>query len=112
MIVSSNKGVLIRSLGTALFALATLALVGCGEVYVHEEFNKLAMNKSDAEVQESLGKPTSVDANDPKHVMWTYYSKTFDVDNQNKRDIKAVVIFEPDPATKKLKVVKVEYQKS
>ena len=112
MVSSLNKGVLLRSLATALFAIATLALAACGDVYVHEEFNKLAMNKSDAEVQESLGKPTSVDATNPQHVLWTYYSKTFDVENQNKRDIKAVVVFEPDPATKKLKVVKVEYQKS
>ena len=111
MVASFTKGVLLRSLRTALFVIATLALAGCGDVYVHEEFNKLAMNKSDAEVKESLGKPTSIDATNPQHVLWTYYSKTFDVDNQNKRDIKAVVIFEPDPATKTLKAVKVEYQK-
>ena len=112
MVAGFNKEVLIRSLGAALFATATLMLAGCGEVYVHEEFDKLTMNKSDAEVQSAIGKPTAVDANNPAHVTWTYYSKTFDIENQNKRDIKAVVIFEPDPATKKLKVVKVEYQKS
>ena len=95
----------------AFLAIAVLATAGCGDVYVHEEFDKLTMNKSEAEVQTTIGKPTSVDANNPAHVTWTYYSKTFDIDNQNKRDSKTVLVFEPDPASKKLKVVKVEYQK-
>ena len=87
-------------------------MAGCGDVYVHEEFDKSTLNKTDAEVLSTIGKPTTVDANDPAHVTWTYYAKTFDIDNQNKRDIKAVLTLEPDATTHNLKVVKVQYEKS
>ena len=87
-------------------------MAGCGDVYVHEEFDKSTLNKTDAEVLTAIGKPTTVDANDPQHVTWTYYAKTFDIDNQNKRDIKAVLTLQPDVVSHALKVVKVEYQKS
>lgn len=112
MFARFNNSVSLRKFSAALVAVTALVMTGCGDVYVHEEFDKLTMNKSDAEVTTAIGKPTAVDANDPKHVVWTYYSKTFDVENQNKRDIKVTLILEPDATTSHLKVVKVEYQKS
>ena len=111
MFARSKEGVSLRRAGTAFCAAAILAMAGCGDVYVHEEFDKSTMNKTDAEVLSTIGKPTAVDANDPAHVTWTYYAKTFDIENQNKRDIKAVLTLEPDAATHTLKVVKVQYQK-
>lgn len=111
MITNVIHGVLPRGLGTAVCAIAMLLMAGCGDVYVHEEFDKLTMRKSEAEVVSLIGKPVSVDANNPAHVVWTYYAKTFDIENQNKRDIKAVVIFEPDAASHELRVIKVEYQR-
>ena len=111
MTANMNSSVSLRTLGTALLTVAMLVMAGCGNVYVHEEFDKLTMNKSATEVEGAIGKPTAVDTNNPAHVTWTYYSKTFDIENQNKRDIKAVLVLEPDQSTKQLKVVKVEYQK-
>jgi len=112
MFARFKDGVSLRLVGAAFCTAAILSLAGCGEVYVHEEFDKSTMNKTDAQVLDTIGKPTTVDANDPKRVTWTYYAKTVDVDNQNKRDIKAVLTLEPDAASHNLKVVKVEYQKS
>ena len=112
MFARFKEGVSLRMVAAAFCTVAILALAGCGDVYVHEEFDKSTMNKTDAEVLNTIGKPTVVDANDPKHVMWTYYAKTVDIENQNKRDIKAVLTLEPDAVSHGLKVVKVEYQKS
>ena len=111
MVAGIGKEFLSRILGTALLAIAMLVTAGCGDVYLHEQFDKLVMSKSEAEVQSAIGKPTAVDSNNPARVTWTYYSKTADIENQNKRDVKTVLIFEPDQTTKKLKVVKIEYQK-
>ncbi len=111
MFARLDKKVFLRNLGTALLTAATLAMAGCGDVYVHEEFDKMTLNKSDVEVTNMIGRPTAVDANNPKHVIWTYYAKTVDTDNQNKRDTKTLLILEPDATTHNLKVVKVEYQK-
>ncbi len=111
MTANINKGGLSRILGTALLTIAMLVMAGCGDVYLHEQFDKLILNKSEAEVQSAIGKPTSVDSNNPARVTWTYYAKTVDVENKNKPDVKTVLIFAPDPVSKKLKVVKIEYQK-
>src|SRR6202008_380516 len=99
MVASIKKDILWRTTGAALLTLSMLVMSGCGDVYLHEEFEKLTMNKSESDVTETLGKPVAVDASNPAHVLWTYYAKTFNIDNENKRDIKEVLIFEPDTAT-------------
>ena len=77
--------------------------IKCGQSAVED--------KSEDEVVKSIGKPTTVDAKDPKHVTWTYFAKTVDVDNHNKRDAKTLLIFEPEPATSKLRVIDIKYER-
>ena len=110
MIASINNGAFRRMLGGVLVAIAMLVMAGCGNIYGHEELQKLVMNKSDTEVEKSLGKPLAVDNADPARVMWTYNALTYDITNQNKRDAKTVLVLTPD-ATKKLKVVEVKYER-
>ena len=50
-----------------------------------------------------------MDDSNPAHVTWTYEAKTFDYENNNKRDTKTLVIFERDAATGKLKVTDVKF---
>jgi len=91
--------------------VAMLIMAACGEVYVHDDFTKIVSNKSEQEIIDTIGKPTTVEANNPKHVTWTYYAKTVDINNQNKRDAKTLLIFEPEPSSSKLRVVGVKFER-
>jgi hypothetical protein len=82
-----------RTAGGVACAIALLALAGCGPVLERSDFVKEVQNKSEAEVQKSLGKPVSVDASNPDHVVWTYNGESFDLANGNKRDSKQTVVF-------------------
>ena len=108
---SVDSRTLTRILGAALFTGAMLLMSGCGEVFGHEEFAKMLMNKSEDDVTSAIGKPESVDVGNPAHVVWTYYGKTYDIENQNIRDTKEQVIFEPSAATHKLEVVDIKYDR-
>ena len=96
-----------RALCAALLALPLL-LAGCGEIHTRDDFTKAVMTRSEPEVQKQFGKPTSVDSQNPKRVIWTYKSTTFNVDKGNARDDKTLVIFEKD-GDGKLKVTAVEF---
>lgn len=85
-----------------------LGLAGCGKTYNHDEFSKLVMHKSEAEVRSALGEPSWI--NDGKPVTWMYYRKTYDAANQNKDDYKASLKFAPDAATGQDKVVDVQFE--
>jgi len=85
---------LARLLGAMLLVMATLTAGGCGDIYSRGDFTALVMGKSEQEVAAKLGKPAAVDSSDAARVTWTYQSETFDLDHQNKRDSKALVIFE------------------
>ena len=111
MVTSLSIRPLTRILGAALFTSAMLLMSGCADVYGHDEFTKMTMNRSEDEVTTAIGKPESVDSSNPAHVIWTYYAKTFDIDNQNKRDTKEQVIFEPSAETHKLQVVDIKYER-
>jgi hypothetical protein len=100
-----------RIVGAALFTSVILLMSGCAEVYGHEEFTKMIMNKSEDEVTTAIGKPERVDAGNPAHVVWTYYGRTYDIENKNIRDAKEQVIFEPSAATHKLEVVDIKYER-
>ena len=111
MVTAAGSRTLTRMLGAAVFMAAILLMSGCGEVFGHEEFSKMIMNKPEDEVTAAIGKPVTVDAANPAHVVWTYYAKTYDIDNGNKRDTKELVIFEPSPTTQKLQVVDIKFEK-
>lgn len=108
MVDISGNSFLKRMLGAA-FVVVMLLIAGCGDIYGHDEFDKMVMNKSEDAVTTEVGKPESVDKSNPAHVVWTYYSKTYDINNENKRDSRTMVIFTPN-ATGKLQVAEVKYE--
>lgn len=112
MIASTNNGALMRMLGGALIVVTMLVVAGCGEIYGHDEFHKLVMNKPETEVITSIGKPVAVDSSNPARVTWTYNQLTYDIDNQNKKDTKTVLVLAPDAAADgKLKVIEILYNR-
>ena len=109
MVTFGNNSVLARLFGAAALVIATLALGGCGDIYGRSDFAGFVNGKSEQEVVKMVGKADAVDNSDPAHVTWIYKGKTFDYEHDNKRDAKALVIFERDSASGKLKVTKVEF---
>jgi hypothetical protein len=74
--------------------LATCVMVcACSERSNREDFATRLKGKTEQEVLTNAGKPATVDNTQPEHPAWTYTSRTFDVQNQNKFDAKTVVIF-------------------
>jgi hypothetical protein len=90
-------------------AAAVLTLAACGDLYSRTDFTTMVMNKSESEVRKQVGKPSEVDASNPKRVIWTYTNTTFDIDNQNKRDAKTMLILEPNGSGGALMVTNVEF---
>jgi len=111
MIVGITYGAFKRMLGGALVAIALLFVAGCGDIYGHEELQKLVMNKPVSEIEKTLGKPVAVDSSNPARVVWTYNSLTYDIENENKRDSKTVLVLAPDTATNQLKVIELKYER-
>lgn len=75
-------------------ALTGAVLAACGNIYDRHDFESAVMNKSADEIQTKLGKPGAIEETDAQHVTWVYSGTTFDTANQNRRDSKAMVIFE------------------
>jgi hypothetical protein len=92
-----------------VFAIAVSTLAACGDLYSRTDFTTMVMNKSDTEVTKTVGKPASIDASNPRRVIWTYNNSTFDIDNQNKRDSRTRLIMEPTGNGGKLMVTSVEF---
>jgi hypothetical protein len=83
----------LRAATIGIAAAAMLVLAGCQPVQTRDEFKGTVMNKTPAQVQDRLGKPNAIDETDPAKVVWIYHEVTFDIENKNKRDPKARVIF-------------------
>ena len=111
MIARIGNGALKRMFVGAWLVIAISVAGGCGDIYGHDEFHKLIINKPAAEVEKSLGKPAAVDSSNPARVMWTYNQLTYDIENQNKRDAKTILVLAPDNATKGLKVIEIKYER-
>jgi hypothetical protein len=94
---------------SAIFIAIALVIAGCGQLQGRDEFTKAVMDKSEQEVISAIGKPANVDSSNPEHVVWTYHKATYDITNGNKEDESTMVIFTPNPATGKLKVVEIKY---
>jgi hypothetical protein len=109
MIRSFNPGSLGRLAATAVLA-AGILLAGCSEMVSRTDFAARVKDKSDAEVAKVIGKPSAVDESKPDRVTWTYTSKTFNVDDRNKFDTKAVVVFSKAAANGKLMVTDVQFE--
>jgi len=90
--------------------LATCIMLGaCSERSNREDFATQLRGKTEQEVMRNAGKPAAVDNTKPEHPAWTYTSRTFDVQNQNKFDAKTVVIFSRSPEGK-LVVAEVRFE--
>jgi hypothetical protein len=72
-----------------------LFLSACSELRSREDFAMLVNEKSPQEVVKELGKPGQVDDSQPTVVRYVYTSRTFHIENGNKVDGRAIVVFRP-----------------
>lgn len=99
---------LVRRLLAAIIAVALAGCIG-GAGYPRGQFSGYVLEKSEAEVQDKVGKPDAIDTTDKEHPVWVYKGKTFDTENNNQTDSVTRVIFSKDPATGKMKASELAY---
>ena len=87
----------LRTAATALALAACLVLGACSERTNRDDFASLIKGKTEQEVLKNAGKPSKVEEPSNSRHVWTYTSRTFDVQNGNKLDSKTIVIFAPSP---------------
>lgn len=104
----NSRGLRAAAAGAVL--AASFVLGGCGEIYNRDDFATRVKDKSEQEVVKEIGKPSIVDKSTPARVSWTYTSRTFSIENQNKVDAKTVVVFSPASSDGKLKVTEVLFE--
>ena len=90
----------LRAAATAAILTVSLVLGACSERTNREDFASLIKGKTEQEVRKNAGKPDSVDETNKGRHVWTYNSRTFDIQQQNKFDARTVVIFTPSPEGK------------
>lgn len=83
----------------ALVLAAAALLAACSGAYTRGIFHGYVVGATEEQITSKLGKPDAVDASDPNALRWTYNKKTFDPDNMNKQDDKAVVVLKKDAQT-------------
>ena len=91
----SNINSPLRAAATAVILAICLVFGACSERMNRDDFATLLKGKTEQEVLKLEGKPTTVDDKSSQRHVWTYTSRTFDVNNQNKMDAKTIVIFSP-----------------
>ena len=82
-----------------IFRLAVLAMfviiVGCsGGTHSRGQFHGHVVGSTEDQITSKLGKPDDIDSKDPAKPRWVYNNRTFDPDNFNKVDAKAMIIME------------------
>jgi hypothetical protein len=100
------KGKVVAAIGAVTLGVA---LSACSEMLSREDFAARVKDKSDKEVAQSIGKPAQVAENGP-NVTWIYNSRTFNVEERNKFDSKAVVVFSKAPSGDQLRAVDVKFE--
>ncbi len=98
-----------RAAATAASLAVCLVVGACAERMNRDDFAQLIKGKTEQEVLKNTGKPASVDEPSTSRHVWTYSSRTFDVQNQNKTDAKTIVIFAPS-AEGKMVVAEVKFE--
>ncbi len=84
-------------------------LSGCiDSTYSRGLFEGYVVGQTEEQVVDKVGKPTSQEKSGDA-VKWVYKKRTFDPDNMNAVDANTIVVFQPDPATKKLVAVFVQF---
>ncbi len=86
----------LRNAATTAILSVCLALAACGERTNREDFVGLIKGKTEQQVRTNAGKPESVEDQSASRHVWTYTSRTFDVQRQNKMDGKTIVTFTPN----------------
>lgn len=71
-------------------------------------FEGYVVGQTQEQVIDKVGKPTSEEKSGDA-MKWVYKKKTFDPDNMNAVDAITTIVFQPDPATKKLVAVSVQF---
>ena len=88
-----RMSVALHAVATAAILAICLVLGACSERVNREDFATLLKGKTEQEVLKVAGKPATVDDKAADRHVWTYTSRTFDVNNKNKFDAKTIVIF-------------------
>lgn len=108
--LSTNNCSQVGAVAKAVIIAAGFVLAGCAEKYSRSDFETLVKDKSKMEVVAALGKPSERDPSKPGRVEWTYESRTFNIDNQNRFDRKTIVVFSPASSDGTLKVREVLFE--
>ena len=95
---------------TVAAVAAAVVFTGCSEMLSRDDFAARVKDKSDAEVTKLVGKPAAVDTSAPGQVAWTYTSRTFNIQEGNKFDSKAVVVFNKAGSNGQLRVTDVKFE--
>lgn len=90
----------LRAASAAAILAASFALGACSERTNREDFSTLINGKTAQEVRKNAGKPDNVDEASADRHVWTYTSRTFDIQQNNKMDTKTVVVFTRSPEGK------------
>jgi len=99
----------LRLAATVATVALCFALGGCAEKINREDFAQQLKGKTEPEVLKNAGKPDAKDETKSDRHVWTYNSRTFDVQNQNKFDARAIVIFTPS-SEGKMAVAEVKFE--
>lgn len=99
----------LRVAAAAAILAVSMAIGACAERMNREDFASLVRGKTEADVLKNAGKPSNVDDKSADRHVWTYTSRTFDVQNQNKTDAKTIVIFAPS-SEGKMVVAEVKFE--
>ena len=85
-----------KRLFAGVFLAIALALGACsgGGTHSRGQFQGHVVGSSAEAIQTKMGKPDAIDDKDPAKPRWTYLKKTFDPDNFNKVDEKAIILLE------------------
>jgi hypothetical protein len=99
-----------KAVSIAVALTLGVALSACSEMLSREDFAARVKDKTDVEVKQAVGKPAAIDDSKPDQVIWTYNSKTFNIEERNKFDSKSVVVFAKAGSEGKLKAVDVRFE--
>jgi hypothetical protein len=93
----------------AAVLLTGTLLAGCiDSTYSRGLFQGYVIDQTQEVVVDKIGKPESEEKSG-EAVKWVYKKKTFDPDNMNAFDAITTIIFQPDPVSKKLVAMAVQF---
>ena len=100
----------LRKVAAVTAVVSSIVFAGCSEMLSRDDFAARVKDKSDTEVAKLVGKPALVGNGTADQVTWTYTSKTFNIENGNKFDSKAVVVFSKAGSDGKLKATDIRFE--